>query len=200
MASGVTAASRELRAAMQCNNIAINSWCSWRMAMNAERPARPTRRSSASLSPDAGVAAAEQACRDRGVRLTRIRRSVLETLWGAQHPLGAYEIMSVLDHADGQRLSPPTVYRALEFLVEQRFISRIETKNAYVPCNHPDHPHACVFFICDQCGSSAEVENPAIEYMFDRDAETLGFHIGRRVVELQGTCASCHSAEHQATV
>jgi Fur family transcriptional regulator, zinc uptake regulator len=161
--------------------------------MNAERTTRPSQRSSTPLSPHAGVAAAEQACRDRGVQMTRIRRSVLEALWKAEHPLGAYEIMSVLERAGSQRLSPPTVYRALEFLVEQRFISRIETKNAYVPCSHPDHPHACVFFICDRCGSSAEVENPAIEYMFDRDAETLGFRIGKRVVELQGMCATCQT-------
>ncbi|MGX9393942.1 Fur family transcriptional regulator (plasmid) [Nitrobacteraceae bacterium UC4446_H13] len=161
--------------------------------MSAEHALHPSRRSSTSLSPNAGVATAEQACRERGVQLTKIRRLVLETLWKAEHPLGAYEIMSVLEHAASRRLSPPTVYRALEFLVEQRFISRIETKNAYVPCSHPDHPHACVFFICDRCGSSAEVENPAIEYMFDRDAEVLGFRIGRRVVELQGTCATCQT-------
>ena len=162
--------------------------------MNADRPVRRFQRSSTLRSPQAGVEAAERACRDRHVQFTRIRRSVLETLWRAEHPLGAYEIMSVLEQADGQRLSPPTVYRALEFLVEQRFISRIETKNAYVPCSHPDHPHACVFFICDRCGSSAEVENPAIEYMCDRDAEALGFHIGKRVVELQGMCATCQMA------
>lgn len=123
---------------------------------------------------------------------------VLEALWQANHPLGAYELMSMLARADGRRLSPPTVYRALDFLLEQRFISRIETKNQYVPCNHPDHPHACVFFICDRCGSSAEVENPAVESMFDRDAEALGFRIGKRVVELQGTCATCQTASDQS--
>lgn len=162
--------------------------------MNAERPRRPAYRSQTPPT-FTGVAAAEQACRDRGVQLTKIRRAVLETLCQAKHPLGAYELMPKLEEAAGRRMSPPTVYRALDFLIEQRFISRIETKNAYIPCCHADHPHVCVFFICDQCGSSAEVENPAIEDMFDRDAESLGFRIGKRVVELQGMCADCQKTE-----
>lgn len=166
--------------------------------MNADRPSHSSHRSRPHASPVSALTAAEQACRERGVQFTRIRRTVLEALTNAKHPLGAYELMSMLERTSGRRLSPPTVYRALEFLLEQRFISRIETKNAYIPCSHPDHPHACVFFICDRCGSSAEVENPAVEYMFDRDAETLGFRIGKRVVELQGTCATCHTSGDQA--
>lgn len=166
--------------------------------MKVKRPFHPSRRSRPRPSPVSAVTAAEHACRARGVQLTKIRRTVLEALSRANHPLGAYELMSMLERTSGRRISPPTIYRALEFLLEQRFISRIETKNAFVPCSHPDHPHACVFFICDRCGASAEVENPAVEYMFDRDAETLGFRIGKRVVELQGTCATCQTSGDQS--
>lgn len=165
--------------------------------MTADRPSRPSKRSRRQSSQVNAVTAAERSCRARDVKLTRIRRMVLEALSQASHPLGAYELMSMLERANGRRLSPPTVYRALDFLLEQRFISRIETKNQYVPCSHPDHPHACVFFICDRCGASAEVENPAVESMFDRDARSLGFRIGKRVVELQGTCATCLTAGDQ---
>lgn len=165
--------------------------------MKADRPSRPQRSCGQSPSVHA-IAAAEQTCRERHVKLTSFRRTVLEALWQANHPLGAYELMSTLERDADRRLSPPTIYRALDFLLQQRFISRIETKNQYVPCSHPDHPHACVFFICDRCGSSAEVENPEVDSMFDRDAESLGFRIGRRVVELQGTCATCRTAGNQA--
>jgi Fur family zinc uptake transcriptional regulator len=162
--------------------------------MNAETVARDTLGCKAHSTLAEGLTAAEQTCRERGVQLTAIRRSVLEALWQAEQPLGAYDIMAKLERADGRGLSPPTVYRALEFLLEQHFISRIETKNAYVPCSHPDHPHACLFFICDGCGTSAEIENPTIESMFDREAASLGFRIGKRVVELQGTCATCQTS------
>ncbi|WP_246299816.1 hypothetical protein [Sinorhizobium psoraleae] len=58
-----------------------------------------------------------------------------------------------------------------------------------MPCAHPDHPHACVFFICDNCGASPELEDRAVA----RDAAFIGFQVARRVVELQGTCATCLS-------
>jgi Fur family zinc uptake transcriptional regulator len=139
-------------------------------------------------------------CRERGLQFTKIRRQVLEALMNAGHPLGAYELMAVLEGAIGRRLTPPTVYRALEFLQEQHFVSRIESRNAFVPCAHPDHAHACVFFICEHCGASAEVESPKIERAVERDAASLGFRIDHRVVELQGTCATCLATEASAPV
>lgn len=149
-------------------------------------------------SPEAvteGLRAAEATCRERGLQLTRIRRCVLECLWQSGQPVGAYEIIRMLKDAFGRTLSPPTVYRALEFLQHHGFVNRIETKNAFVPCAHPDHDHACVFFICEHCGSSAEIENVRAEALFEEDAVNLGFRIGKRVFELQGTCADCLTAE-----
>lgn len=142
-----------------------------------------------------GLHTAEATCQKRGLQFTEIRRSVLESLWQSSQPIGAYDIISMLGSKFGRNLSPPTVYRALEFLQEQGFVSRIETKNAFVPCAHPDHDHTCVFFICEHCGSSAEIENAKAEALFEKDAVNLGFRIARRVIELQGTCASCLSAE-----
>ncbi|MCS0504756.1 Fur family transcriptional regulator [Ancylobacter mangrovi] len=139
--------------------------------------------------------AAELACQRRGVQFTPMRCAVLEVLWQAGQPLGAYDVIRALEAKLGRRLTPPTVYRALEFLLDQRFVARIESMSAFVPCAHPDHEHACVFFICQTCRSSAEIENAGMEALFKRDAASLGFRIGRQVVELQGTCASCQSAE-----
>ncbi len=161
--------------------------------MNERRP--PIR------SPElvkAALRAAERACEGRGLQFTHIRRAVLEALWQSEQPIGAYELIRALEAKLDRRLSPPTVYRVLEFLQEQRLIARIATKNAFVPCAHPDHDHACVFFICENCGASAEVENPKIEALFESDAAALGFRIGKHVVELQGICASCLSGAHAA--
>ncbi|MDX8495313.1 Fur family transcriptional regulator [Mesorhizobium sp. VK22B] len=147
----------------------------------------------------AAVKAVANTCLERGLHFTTIRRQVMETLIRAGQPLGAYELMPALERTLGRRLTPPTVYRALEFLQEQHFVSRIESRNAFVPCAHPNHPHACVFFICDNCGASAEVEDSTIEKAVARDAASLGFRIARRVVELQGTCATCIATGSHAT-
>lgn len=159
--------------------------------MKAQRTTKRAPRPVSAKTVAAALDAVAKTCREHGLQFTTIRRQVMETLINAGQPLTAYDLMSALERPLGRRLTPPTVYRALEFLQEQRFVSRIESRNAFVPCAHPDHPHACVFFICNNCGGSSEVEDPTIEKAVARDAASLGFRIARRVVELQGTCATC---------
>jgi len=134
-----------------------------------------------------------QLCEARGARLTSMRRSVLETLLAIERPITAYELRPLLESSLQRRVMPVTIYRALDFLVRQHFATRIESRNAYVACAHPERAHECVFFVCDRCDTSSEVENPALETLISRDAEVLGFKVERQVVELQGVCASCRA-------
>ena len=140
------------------------------------------------------VALAMSLCDERGVQLTKLRRQILELLWETGRPTGAYELIEALKLRDSRPVGPPTVYRALEFLMSEGLVSKIESRNAYVPCAHPERPHGCVFFVCDQCGTAVEIENPQLEALIDKDARSLGFRIARRVVELRGTCAACSAA------
>ena len=64
------------------------------------------------------MADAARLCRERGVRLTPLRARVLEIVWRSHRPSGAYDILAVLA-AEGRSAAPPTVYRALDFLLEQ---------------------------------------------------------------------------------
>jgi len=144
---------------------------------------------------DAALAQAEIICRDRGVRLTDIRRRVLELVWSNHRPVGAYEI---LDHLGGNRkkAQPPTVYRALEFLLEQGLIHRIESLNAYIGCTAPERDHAGQFLICRDCGATAELLDRRIDTAIHAGATAAGFTIEHPTVELEGLCAKCHSHEH----
>ncbi|MDX1710009.1 MAG: transcriptional repressor, partial [Rhodovibrionaceae bacterium] len=96
-------------------------------------------------------------CRQRGARLTPIRRRVLELVWASHKAVGAYEILDALrsEHAGA---APPTVYRALDFLIAQGFVHRIESLNAFVGCPHPADRHAGQFLICLDCGAAAELD------------------------------------------
>jgi Fur family transcriptional regulator, zinc uptake regulator len=143
----------------------------------------------------AALFVAETACQARGVRLTPIRKSALRTVWEAGQPLGAYDILEHMAVSLDRRLAPPTVYRALDFLLEQKFISKIESRNAFVPCTHADHAAVCVFFICEHCGSAAEIEDDGLDRLIARQAQTLGFRVSKRVLEFQGTCAGCIAAQ-----
>lgn len=60
-----------------------------------------------------------------GLRLTALRRRVLELVWQSHKPLGAYDILAVLSEQDGRRAAPPTVYRALDFLLKTAWFTEL---------------------------------------------------------------------------
>ena len=100
---------------------------------------------SASLNKAARVAA------DRGVALTETRRRVFELVLKAGQPVGAYRLMEAMRGKSG-KVMPPTVYRALNFLLDNGLVHRIESMNAFVACAHSDHKHEGQFLICSDCG------------------------------------------------
>ena len=145
-------------------------------------------------SPRERVALAVSICEGRGVQMTELRRRVLELLWASGEPTSAYQLIEAIKLRDSRPVGPPTVYRALHFLMAQRLISRIESLNAYVPCVHPERDHDCLFFICSGCRASVELEDPRIGGLLAEDAAVLGFVATRRTVEVQGMCARCAEA------
>lgn len=136
------------------------------------------------------LARAQSLCEQRGARLTEQRRRVLEILCAAGRPIGAYEILDAM--REGPRaLAPPTVYRALDFLLEQGLAHKIESLHAFVGCDHPGEPHVSQFLICDRCGQVTELEDEGVAQSLRSAADETGFRPARPVVELIGVCASC---------
>ena len=133
---------------------------------------------------------AEALCRERGVRLTDQRKTVLRLLCESERPLSAYELLDRLRDSV-RNPAPPTVYRALDFLLEQGLVHKLESLHAFVGCAHPEHPHASQFLICADCGEVAEVEDPSIARSLQAAGKAAGFRTKRPVVELLGTCAQC---------
>lgn len=136
--------------------------------------------------------AAEAECRRRGARLTDIRRRVLELVWRSHQPVGAYAVLEALGH-EGFCAAPPTVYRALDFLLAHGLVHRIERLNAFVGCSHPGQPHAGQFLLCQHCGAAAELDDPAIDAAVAAAAARLGFTAARQTVEIEGLCPACRS-------
>ena len=145
-------------------------------------------------TPAERVALAMSLCDARGAQLTKLRRKILELLWESGRPTGAYELAEALKRRDSRPVAPPTVYRALEFLMSQGLVSKIESRNAYVPCAHPERRHDCLFFICSHCGASVELEDRRLGCLISEDAALIGFRATRRVVEVEGTCTRCVAA------
>ena len=138
---------------------------------------------------------AEALCRERGARLTEQRKAVLRLLCVSEKPLSAYDLLERM-RGVVRNPAPPTVYRALHFLLEQGLVHKLESLNAYAGCAHPDHPHASQFLICDDCGEVAEVEDPSVARSLKAAGNEVGFRTRRPVVELLGTCAQCSSEKN----
>jgi Fur family zinc uptake transcriptional regulator len=142
-----------------------------------------------------GLSHAERICGERAQKLTPIRRQVLQALLKSHKPLGAYEIIDELAKAM-TRPAPITVYRALDFLMANGLVHRIESRNAYLACAH-DHDAAALvaFLICDRCGSVGEIPAAAVAQSLNSAARASGFAPKLSVVEITGTCAHCQAAK-----
>lgn len=138
------------------------------------------------------LAEAQHLCSHRGVRFTDMRQAVFEALLACSAPISAYDLLAHLQTNLARKLAPPTVYRALEFLLEQGLIHRLETTQAYLACNHPGIAHESVYFVCSACGKVQELEDPAVAELLALKAQSLGFAPARPVIEVQGLCAGCH--------
>ena len=138
------------------------------------------------------VAAAEQRCRSEGLRLTDVRRRVLEILLERHQAMGAYDILEVLS-AEGLGSQPPVAYRALDFLVANGFAHKIERLNAFVACGHPSGDCAPAFLICRGCEKVAEAQAVPGDGALGASAAAAGFVIERAVVEAVGLCPGCQA-------
>ncbi|HEX9776806.1 MAG TPA: Fur family transcriptional regulator [Geopsychrobacteraceae bacterium] len=132
---------------------------------------------------------AETLCRQRRQRFTAIRRRVLELVWRQHKPIGAYQVLELLQR-DG-RSAPPTVYRALDFLQQMGLVHRIASLNAYAGCAHPGTVHDGQFLICEACQSLAELDAPTITGAIAESAARSGFAPRRQTVEIMGLCPHC---------
>ena len=142
---------------------------------------------------DAFVAAVEAACAERGLRLTPIRAHVLRLVADAGGPIKAYDLLDrVRDGGGPGAAAPPTVYRALDFLLANGFIHRLASVNAFVACHHPNaDQHSVPFLICDRCHAAVELEDRAVVDTLDAQARALGFVPSAQTLEVHGLCAHC---------
>jgi Fur family zinc uptake transcriptional regulator len=137
---------------------------------------------------------AEEACEERGARLTPLRRRVLEELAESHAPVGAYEIVDRLKKG-GDSTPAMSVYRALDFLVGEGLAHRIESRNAFLACAHNhDSSSSVAFLICERCGAVGEVAAASVTQPLIDGARATGFSPKMTVVEMTGTCANCGKA------
>ena len=138
------------------------------------------------------IAEAEEICGDHKLRLTPLRRRVLELVWTRHAPVGAYDILGALKKGEAA-LEPPTVYRALKFLLEAGLIHRVDSLNAFIACPSPRIRHTAQLLVCRSCSQVTELEDPSIGQLLAQKAKIVGFETDAQELEIKGQCATCRS-------
>ena len=138
------------------------------------------------------LAVAEAVCQEKGSRLTTLRGRVLELVWQSHRPVGAYVVLDQLKR-EHSAAAPPTVYRALDFLLEHGLVHRIQSLNAFVGCAQPGAVHRGLFLICADCGDAIEVEDEVVDGAIVRSAKRFGFEVQSCTIEAVGICPGCKS-------
>lgn len=144
---------------------------------------------------DAGgyVQAVEKACEERGLRLTPLRAQVLGLIAAAGKPVKAYDLLDSMKTQNGSS-APPTVYRALDFLVEEGLVHRLDAINAWTAClDAAGEPHD-LLVVCTQCGAVAELSDPELSRKLAERVANAGFALSGHETELRALCQQCRGS------
>jgi Fur family transcriptional regulator, zinc uptake regulator len=149
------------------------------------------------VSQEAALTLAEEYCRERGEKLTPIRRKVLELLLNSGRATKAYSLLDEMRQIHPGS-APPTVYRALDFLLSAGLVHRIESINAFTVCHDLTQCQHGILVVCQQCGSVTELHQPKLRQALVAQIEDAGYRLASDEIELKGLCAACQAAEKAA--
>ena len=133
---------------------------------------------------------AKTICDQRGVKLTKLRETVLKLIWKNHTYVKAYDLLEELKKIDDSA-KPPTVYRSLDFLMENGFIHKIQSLNAFVGCSHPSEHNECYFLICKECQNIEECHSENINKFVQSTSSNNNFSANQVTLEISGICQEC---------
>ena len=139
----------------------------------------------------AQLSLAEDLCAQSGRRLTPIRRKVLELLLQQEgRSLKAYELLEAMRNIHPGS-APPTVYRALDFLVDAGLIHRLDAVNAWIACHDAGGAPHDLLVVCTHCGAVAEISDPVMSARLADRVALAGFRPTSHETEIRALCAKC---------
>lgn len=133
---------------------------------------------------------AERLCHERGIRFTPIRRQVLELVWESHRAVKAYDLLERI-RPDNVKAKPVTVYRALDFLLQQGLIHRVESLNAFIGCSFSGQRHEQLFLTCVICNEIEERPAERVMQAIADEMQQADFTAHRHAIEIHGVCSRC---------
>lgn len=145
------------------------------------------------IEPSAEAALLERAetrCRQQGASLTAIRREVLALLGRQPNGIKAYDLLEQMRQTR-PNAAPPTVYRALDFLIAQGLAHRIGRLNLFVACRHSSHPSPALFLLCPRCNGVSELQDRDVSARLFASLQAAGHRLDSPEVEISALCPQC---------
>ncbi len=122
--------------------------------------------------------------------LSTKQKLIFDLLKQTKGSMSAYEILDSL--RDDGVSAPPTVYRALNYLISKKLVHKIESLNVFVACNHSHEGEDPVLFeICNDCGQTREFSDEKISSQIFEKTDSEKFRIAKTTVEILGQCEKC---------
>ena len=143
---------------------------------------------------DTALKEAKDICKDKELRFTEIREFILRMVWENHKPTKAYELLDKIPSMDYSP-QPPTVYRALDFLLNNGFIHKINSLNAFVGCSHPLKHSECYFMICRNCDEIKECCDDKITNAIRQTLDSNQFSHKNIAIEISGNCHECSEGQ-----
>ena len=144
----------------------------------------------------AGLSAAQQRLAETKAaemqeRLTPARLAAYAEVVACGQPLSAYELIARLEKREKRKIAPLTVYRHLDFLMRVGLVHKLESKQTYLACDHPEHAHESQYLLCSSCGRADEFESKQLGNLLKKLISQQGFQAVNSVVEVTGVCSDC---------
>jgi len=138
--------------------------------------------------------------RERGIRLTKQRRVVVQVMEAASRHMDAEEILANAQQID-KGITRVTVYRTLDLLKRHGLIDELDLlhlrghRHYYESHGPRDHIHVA----CMQCRKVREVESPLYEELKQQISRDCGIEITVARTEVGGICDDCRAKGHDAS-
>src|SRR5690606_19689226 len=153
---------------------------------------KPSQSSSPPDRVEEALAVAESLCNSRGRRFTPIRRKVLELLLNHERSLKAYELLNEI-RAIHPNATPPTVYRALDFLLEEGLVHRVDTLNSFMACGDAAGAPHNLLVVCTGCGAVAEIHDDIVRNRLADRIKSVSYRLAGDEIEVKALCAACQA-------
>jgi Fur family transcriptional regulator, zinc uptake regulator len=127
----------------------------------------------------------------KGLKFTPLREQILREIAASHSAVGAYEVRDRLLAKGGRRLSPISVYRAIDALLYVGAISRFKSRNAYFARHNEEDASSRVVLACQECGRVAEIDGARVFRAIQRAATQEAFVPADAVIEVSGLCVNC---------